>query len=264
MAVSEVQADSCATPTCAILLSLILLYLFGRRHLRASLTDALFAAGARPDDVVISSDLDEIPKVGFIDAFRRCTVFSIKDTAATQVTTRLFHPVNSFILVASTYFYDTGCQPAHYRWFYGPKVGAFFHFSSLANATADDRQSGINYRRWSNTVFSAPQFDHSAYHLSNFFTVEKMILKMRSFSAFQAFLGKGAALLNRERVDSVIRECKDVFASGRKYGRMHRIPDHLLSVSNDSSRDALEYVNAHFPHLSGRGGHGRVSSKKNI
>ena len=216
-----------------------------QRLLRGRLSIELLAAGARPEDVVVSSDVDEIPKAGYVDLFRRCTIIDIERENVARS-----HP-NPFILTASTYFYNTGCQPQYYRWFYGPKIGARFHFDGLSNVSIANsprpKRSNTNYRRWSNTVYSAPQFDHSAWHLSNFFSVERMILKMRSFSAYYEFEGKRSALLERARVEQVLQNCSDVFATGGKYGRMRRV--RATVAPNASSRNLLAFVNHHFPHM---------------
>ena len=82
-----------------------------------------FAAGARPTDIIVSGDVDEIPRPEFLSPFRECEIFGPASNLRT-------HPA-VVILLAEMWMFNIGCFTGQSRWSYGPKVGAVFQFDLL-------------------------------------------------------------------------------------------------------------------------------------
>ena len=91
--------------------------------MRGSLLTQLAIAGASASDLVLLSDVDEIPRPSIVSTLQGCDVYS----EASNITT---HP-SVFILLASMYMFHTRCHTGITRWSKGPKAGAFFQFDIL-------------------------------------------------------------------------------------------------------------------------------------
>ena len=199
--------------------------------LRGSLLREVLDAGARPTDILVSSDADEIPKPAYLRALRDCHVFGPSSNLTT-------HP-SVFIMLASMLMYNIGCHTGQNRWSYGPKVGAVFQFDLLRDQPWRF-SSGMNYRRWGNTAESGPRWADSAWHLTNFMTPEALSRKLAGFFHFRDF---GRADRLPGRLAGLMARCKSPYPS--KYRRMRRARPELGSPTDD----ALAYIEAHFPAL---------------
>ena len=115
--------------------------------MRGSLLREVLAAGARPTDIIVSGDVDEIPRPEFLSPFRECEIFGPASNLRT-------HPA-VVILLAEMWMFNIGCFTGQSRWSYGPKVGAVFQFDFLRDEPWRG-SIGMNYRRGG----TQPKVDH--------------------------------------------------------------------------------------------------------
>ena len=202
-------------------------------YMRGSLLREVLAAGARPTDILVSGDADEIPRPEYLRPFRDCVVFG-------QASSLRSHPT-VVILLAKMYMYDVGCHTGQNRWSYGPKVGAVFQFDMLRDEPWRGG-NGMNFRRWGNSAESGARWAESAWHLTNFMPPEALARKLAGFFHFRDFSDADRA---PRRLASLMAQCKSPYP--HKYRRMHRETPLLGSPSND----ALAYISANFPKLRG-------------
>jgi len=178
-----------------------------------------------PWDVIISGDVDEIPHPAAIRRFRHCAIEGMDRSNAGNV----------FILEATMLMYNTRCF-AKPNWLHGPHMGYWFQFASApptswrpfshrARAPPSDEwiHSAINYRRWGNTQYSSPVWKQSAWHLSNFLSIEGITNKLQRISHGQEYaVGHRAQhMLDPARIAAAVHNCTDVAESG-KYRQMRK------------------------------------------
>ena len=203
-------------------------------HMRGLLLRELAAAGARPTDIVISSDVDEIPKPEYLWPFKECALFDASSTLQT-------HPMVT-ILLAETYMFNIGCPTGQNRWSYGPKVGAFFQFD-LKRDQPWSASNGMNIRRWGNSATSGARWENAAWHLTNFMSPQMFASKLEGFFHFRDFTREQRDV---GHITELMDKCKTPYPS--KYRRMRYKPPVLGSPSSD----ALAYIHEHFPKLRAR------------
>ena len=154
-------------------------------------------------------------------------------------------PINLVTTLASFQF--PSLTRAELNWHYGPHIGHYFQYnvtppSAWSPFTARGGawgHSGINYRRWAATPYSAPVWKRTAWHLTNFFDVDRLVNKLRRFShAHDKSKANRVLLLDPRRVAQAIQNCTDVFESG-KY------PDMQLWTPPPAD-PLLEFIRAHF------------------
>jgi hypothetical protein len=199
--------------------------------MRGSLLREVIAAGAQPTDILISGDVDEIPRPEFITPFRDCELFDGTSTLSS-------HPA-VVIFLAEMRMYNSGCYSGQSRWSYGPKVGAVFQFDLLRDEPWRG-SNGMNYRRWGNSAESGPRWANAAWHLTNFMTPEALAKKLEGFFHFRDFSGADRAL---NRLALLMARCKSPYPD--KYRRMRWQPPKLGSPAVD----ALAYIDSQFPAL---------------
>ena len=202
--------------------------------MRGSLLTELIAAGAQRTDIVISGDVDEIPRPEYIRPFRDCTIFGPESTLET-------HPA-VVIMLAQMWMYNIGCHTGQTRWSYGPKVGALFQFDQRRDEPWRG-SNGMNFRRWGNSAESGPRWPSSAWHLTNFMTPEALALKLTGFFHFRDFT---RADRDPNRLAALMSDCKSPYPT--KYKRMRYEKPQL----GHPSEDALAYIAQHFPSLRAR------------
>jgi len=202
--------------------------------MRGSLLGEVLAAGARPTDILVSGDADEIPRPEFLRPFRECAVFEPGSSLTSHPTV--------FILLAQMFMYDIGCHTGQNRWSYGPKVGAVFQFDLMRNEPWRG-SNGMNYRRWGNSAESGARWAGSAWHLTNFMTADALALKLAGFFHHRDFSGADRA---PSRLAQLMAQCKSPYPN--KYRRMARIRPRL----GDPAEDAISYIHANFPALRAR------------
>ena len=200
-------------------------------YMRGSLLREVLAAGARPTDILVSGDVDEIPRPEYVRPFRDCSIFGPRSNLRSHPTV--------VILLAKMYMFNIGCHSGQNRWSYGPKVGAVFQFDMLRDEPWRS-SSGMNFRRWGNTAESGARWAASAWHLTNFMTPEALSRKLAGFHHFRDF---SAADLAPSRLARLMAQCKSPYPD--KYRRMRPQRPTLGSPSED----ALAYIQATFPSL---------------
>ena len=199
--------------------------------MRGSLLREVLAAGARPNDILISGDVDEIPRPEYVQPFRDCAVFSPTSNLTSHPTV--------VILLAQMYMFNIGCHTGQSRWSYGPKVGAVFQFDLLRDEPWRG-SNGMNFRRWGNSAESGPRWANSAWHLTNFMTPAALARKLEGFFHFRDFSGADRDL---GRLTTLMSQCKSPYPD--KYRRMRWQRPKL----GPPATDALAYIHAHFPAL---------------
>ena len=201
------------------------------RYIRGSLLRQVLTAGARPDDILVLSDVDEIPRPELLQPFRDCAIFDSENDLAARPTV--------LALLATTYMFDVGCLAGDDRWAYGPKVGAVFQFDTHRDEPWR-LECGMNFHRWET---SGPSVANASWHLTNFMSPEQLALKLEGFAHFQDFSksDRSTAKLARH-----MAKCSSPYP--KKYKNMHRRPPKL----GPSSHDALSYIHQHFPQLRAR------------
>ena len=60
-------------------------------YMRGSLLNEVLAAGARPSDILISSDVDEIPKPEYLRPLRDCGIFTPLSVVKSAVVSHLWN-----------------------------------------------------------------------------------------------------------------------------------------------------------------------------
>ena len=173
-------------------------------YMRGSLLGEVFAAGAKPTDILVSGDVDEIPRPEYLRPFRDCSIFDPRSSHESHPTV--------VILLAKAYMYNIGCDTGQDRWSYGPKVGAVFQFDMLRDEPWR-RHNGMNSRRWGNTAISAARFADSAWHLTNFMTPEALAKKLEGFFHFRDL---SDADRTPSRLSELMARCKSPYP-GKKY-----------------------------------------------
>jgi hypothetical protein len=209
-------------------------------YVRGSLLREVLAAGAMPSDLLVSSDVDEIPRPEFLRAARDCDIFA----GATDET----HP-SVLILLAQMYMYNIGCVTGQERWSYGPKLGTVSQFNRFRDQPWRS-SSGLNYRRWGNTAESGPRWARSAWHLTNFMTPQALARKLEGFFHFRDLTHSDRAT---SRLAQLMATCKSPYP-GNKFRHM-RMQQPVLGSPRE---DALAYIHEHFPSL--RAGEGLVAA----
>ena len=201
-------------------------------YMRGSLLGEVFAAGAKPTDILVSGDVDEIPRPEYLRPFRDCTIFDPRSSHESHPTV--------VILLAKAYMYNIGCDTGQDRWSYGPKVGAVFQFDMLRDEPWR-RHNGMNSRRWGNTAISAARFADSAWHLTNFMTPEALAKKLEGFFHFRDL---SDADRTPSRLSALMARCKSPYP-GKKYRFMRWAPPSFGTPDTD----ALAYISERFPAL---------------
>ena len=200
-------------------------------YMRGSLLGEVLDAGARSTDILVSSDVDEIPRPEYLRAFKDCSIFG----PGSNLTS---HPTVT-IMLAEMYMFNLGCFTGQKRWSYGPKVGAVFQFNRLRHEPWRG-SNGMNFRRWGNSAESGARWASSAWHLTNFMTPDALASKLAGFFHFRDFT---AADRSTSRLERLIAQCKSPYPD--KYRRMHYQAPTLGSTSDD----ALAYIHENYPQL---------------
>ena len=203
-------------------------------HIRGLLVRELAAAGARPTDIVVSSDADEIPKPEYLRPFKECSLFDSSSNLQT-------HPA-VVIFLAETYMYNIGCPTGQNRWSYGPKVGAFFQFD-LKRDQPWSSSNGMNIRRWGNSGTSGPRWENAAWHLTNFMSPARFAAKLEAFFHFRDFTREQRDV---RHIKELMDKCKSPYPD--KFKRMR----FKSPVVGSASSDALAYIHERFPDLRAR------------
>lgn len=146
---------------------------------RSALNGILAELGAQDDDIVITGDVDEIPKAGIVSLYGdRQDICSIE---------------------MPTYHYNLNTQLETPT--VDPKICRY----------RDVKREGVNNIRYYHTAFPVHTFRNAGWHLSFMGGVEKVVDKLKAYAHYDDRDPKMSTYVSRENVEESIRDAKSVY-----------------------------------------------------